>query len=340
MLQVDLLWVYAIGAMFATAAAKQLKKLEAEKEKVRDVLMWPTPFGNTYFALLLAYLSLIFVPEAVWLTWNFPQWETMHVWSCLAEIPTHAAALFIMGDIALAVLGYWVAYRLVVKGKEFYAHLQWVAGYFAFFLVLLHGWDGLAWQRFTWDSTVLFPLKLPTSTVMLLLSTGGALEALRPTLVSWWLHSLWAPGKTMGVSFASSNVAVTLYAMAFPTIIPLLVGGYIALKDGHVKTGVSEKEASNLAVKGVLTYLLGVLAAFILASITTVVSNLVTGMTWYFYPAAVGEAVFLSSTALTRLAPLPLGLVLGLVASAVIAYLVMVRKESPVRKIFEKNFRI
>ncbi|MEM1763984.1 MAG: hypothetical protein QW526_09425 [Candidatus Jordarchaeales archaeon] len=261
-LQVDLLWVYAIGAMFATAAAKQLRRLEAEKGEVREVLMWPTPFGNIYFALLLAYLSVIFVPEAVWLTWNFPQWETMHVWSCLEEIPTHAAALFIMGDIVLAVLGYWVAYRLIAKGREFWAHLQWVVGYFAFFLVLLHGWDGLAWQRFTWDSTVLFPLKLPTSTVMLLLSMSGTLEALRPTLVSWWLHSLWTPGKTMGASFALSNVAVTLYAMAFPTIIPLLIGGYIALKDGHVKTGVSEGEASTLAVKGVLTYLLGVVLLF------------------------------------------------------------------------------
>ena len=29
MLQVDLLWVYAIGAMFATAAGKQLKKLDS-----------------------------------------------------------------------------------------------------------------------------------------------------------------------------------------------------------------------------------------------------------------------------------------------------------------------
>lgn len=339
MLQVDLLWVYAIGAMFATAAAKQLRRLEAEKERVRDVLMWPAPFGNVYFALLLLYLSVIFIPEAVWLTWNFPQWETMHVWSSLEEIPTHLVTLFMVGDVVLAVLGYWVAYKLIVRGREYLAHLQWVAGYFAFFLVLLHGWDGLAWQRFTWDSTVVFPLKLPASTVMLLLAMGEAAAALYPTLVSWWLYSLWVPGKTMAVSFATSNVAVTLYSMATPTIIPLLVGGYIALRDGHVKAGMGEAEASSLALRGVLTYLLGVLVAFILAGVTTVVSNLVTGVTWYFWLVKVGEIVALTSTTATSI-PLPAGFAAGLIVAAAITYFAAVREGSVIRKIFVRNFKL
>ncbi|MBS7287536.1 MAG: hypothetical protein KIH01_01995 [Candidatus Freyarchaeota archaeon] len=339
MLQVDLLWVYAIGAMFATAAAKQLKRLEAEKERIKDVLMWPSPFGNVYFALLLLYLSVIFIPEAVWLTWNFPQWETMHVWSSLEEIPTHLVTLFMAGDVVLAVLGYWVAYKLIARGKEYLAHLQWIAGYFAFFLVLLHGWDGLAWQRFTWDSTVVFPLKMPASTVMLLLVMSEAAATFYPTLVSWWLYSLWVPGKTMAASFAASNIAVTLYAMAAPTIVPLLIGGYITLRDGHVKTGMSEAEAASLSLKGLLTYLLGVLVAFVLAGVTTTVSNLVTGITWYFWPVKAGEIVALTSTTATSI-PLPVGFAVGIIVTAAITYFTTIREGSVVRKTFAKNFKL
>ncbi|MEM3512355.1 MAG: hypothetical protein QXY80_06855 [Candidatus Jordarchaeales archaeon] len=206
--------------------------------------------------------------------------------------------------------------------------------------MLLHGWDGLAWQRFTWDSTVVFPLKMPVSTVMILLAVGEAAAALRPVLVSWWLYSLWIPGKTMAVSFATSNVAVTLYAMAAPTIAPLLVGGYIALRDGHVKTGMGEREASSLSVRGVLTYLLGVLAAFILAGVTTAVSNLVTGMTWYFLWVSVGEVATLASTVTTKVAPLPVGFIVGIIVAVVIAYFAMIREGSLARRVFVKNFNL
>lgn len=225
MLQVDLLWVYAIGAMFATAAGKQLGKLES-------------PFGNIYFASLLLYLSAIFVPEAVWLLWSFPHWETMHVWSSLKDIPTAYVTFFMAGDILLAVLGYWVAAKLILSGRGYAAHLQWFAGYFAFFFVLIYGWDGTGWQRFTWDPTV----------------TG----------------SLWAPGKTMMLGFVTSNVALTLYAMAAPTILPMLIGGYRWLKEGNLISGIEDGKAASLALKGIGVYIFGVVVSLILAALASI----------------------------------------------------------------------
>jgi hypothetical protein len=227
MLQVDLFWVYAIGAMFATAAAKQLKK---EKNLL----------GNAYLAALLFYISVIFVPEALWLLWSFPQWETMHVWKSLGEIPTAYVTAFISGDALLAVIGFWVAAKLIKSGRDYSAHLQWLLGYFAFFFVLIHGWDGTGWQRFTWDTTV----------------TGVA----------------WEEGMTMGADFIFSNVAITLYAMAFPTIGPMIVGGYIWIKKGHMESGLDEFTAKSLARKGIALYLIGVFVSLIIAALATAIS--------------------------------------------------------------------
>lgn len=224
MLQVDILWVYGIGAMFATAAANQLKKSKS---------MFETP----YFSALMIYLSLIFVPEAIWLTWSFPHWESMHVYSNLVEIPTYVIVTFIILDFLIAIIGFWIAYRLIMAGREYMAHVQWFIGYLAFFFVLTCGWDCLAWQRFSWDPTV----------------TG----------------SLWEPGKTMLLDFAKSNVAMTLYAMAIPTILPLLVGGYIWLRNGNKLAGMDKKQSSAQALKGMTAYIIGVAIALITAGIST-----------------------------------------------------------------------
>ncbi|MEM2717535.1 MAG: hypothetical protein QW455_07925 [Archaeoglobaceae archaeon] len=233
MLQVDVFWVYGIGAMFATAAAKQLKNSKSMLE-------------SKYFSVLLIYLSLIFVPEAIWLTWSFPHWESMHVYSSLTDIPTPVVVTFIFLDFLIAMIGFWVAYKLIMAGREYLAHVQWFIGYLAFFFVLTNGWDCLAWQRFSWDPTV----------------TG----------------ELWAPGKTMMLDFATSNVAMTLYAMAIPTLLPLLIGGYIWLRTGNKLAGLSDKQASGQALKGIIVYLIGVALALILAGIATLAGTYVANM--------------------------------------------------------------
>ncbi|TDA27099.1 MAG: hypothetical protein DSN99_05065 [Archaeoglobi archaeon] len=250
MLQVDVFWVYGIGAMFATAAAAQLKGTKSMLD-------------SRYFSALLIYLSIIFVPEAIWLTWSFPHWESMHVYSSLTDIPTPVVVTFILLDFLIAMIGFWVAYKCITAGRDYLAHVQWFVGYLAFFFILTNGWDCLAWQRFSWDPTV----------------TG----------------SLWEPGKTMLLGFASSNVAMTLYAMAIPTLLPLIAGGYLWLRNGFRSAGIAN--ASSQALKGIIAYLIGVAITLIIAGISTLVGSYLANMC---LPTAVITAIVLALLVLVR----------------------------------------
>ncbi len=281
MLQADVFWVYGIGAMAATAAGKQL----AELGKAKGDFAKATPFGSQYFALLLLYLSLIFVPEALWLTWNFPHWETMHLAGSLEDIPAWGIVLSAVGDIAVAVLGYWVAYRLLSRGRFYAAHLQWVLGYFLFFFVLMCGWDGKGWQRFMYDPTV----------------RGGV---------------LWTPGTYMSpVDFATSRVALTLYAMALPTILPLVIWGYLWLREGFSLHGLSQEKASAKAAAGVGSYLAGVGIALVSAGVVTALIHLFSPHLW-----------------------LPLSYALGFLVFLLPSYLLALKKGRPLHRVFQKYF--
>lgn len=280
MLQVDVFWVYGIGAMAATAAGKQLLELGKAGADFRKA----TPFGSKYFALLLLYLSLIFVPEALWLTWNFPHWETMHLVGSLKEIPAWGIVLFAVGNIAVAVLGYWVAYRLLLKGRSYAAHLQWVLGYFLLFFVLMCGWDGKGWQRFLYD-----PAK------------GGA---------------PWSPGTYLSpLSFATSRVALTLYAMAVPTLLPLVLWGHRWLKEGYLLEKLPPEKASSRATAGVGFYFAGVGLALLSAAFVTAL-------------------IHLFSTSLS----LPLSYVLGLLVFSLLS-LPLLKKGGPIHRAFKRYFR-
>lgn len=281
MLQADVFWVYGIGAMAATAAGKQLVELGRGRAGLRGV----TPFGNEYFALLLLYLSLIFVPEALWLTWNFPHWETMHVVGSLEEIPAWGIVLAAAGDIAVAVLGYWIAYRLLSRGKFYAAHLQWVLGYFLFFFILTCGWDGRGWERFMYDPTV----------------RGGA---------------PWTPGTYMGpLDFATSRVALTLYAMALPTILPLVIWGYRWLREGFLLQNLPPEKASKRAMAGVGFYFAGVGLALLSAVVVTLLIH--------FLSPSLG---------------LPLAYVLGFLIFLPPVYWLGWRKGRPLHRAFQKYF--
>ncbi|MFC1889251.1 hypothetical protein ACFL4G_05795 [Thermodesulfobacteriota bacterium] len=191
MVQVDVFWAYGIGATFAAAAARQLRAMgtsEAGEEGVEKA----TPFSSRYFVVTILFLSCIFAPSGLWLLWQFPHWETMQVATSRADIPVWLVCIFAVTNITQGVLGYWVANRLIQRGKFYAAHLQWFLGYFGMFFILLYGWDGLGWQRFLYDATVM----------------DGV---------------LWSPGTHMGVAFLKSNVAFTLYGMSVFVIPPMFI---------------------------------------------------------------------------------------------------------------------
>jgi hypothetical protein len=145
MVQVDIFWSYGIGATFAVAASRQLRALERAPQK--DV---PEPkrgpFDAPYFLKTVLFLALLFAPSGLYLVWAFPSWETMHVGD--KDMPAWLVTLFAITNVTQGILGYWVAYRLIIKDRFYAAYLTIVAAYFAMFFILVHGWDGTGYQRF------------------------------------------------------------------------------------------------------------------------------------------------------------------------------------------------
>lgn len=143
MVQVDVFWSYALGASFASAAARQIQS-EARDGK-------PT-FQSPYFVRLLLFLSILFVPSGVCLLWMVPGWETMFAGD--RNLPGWLVTLFCATNVTQGILGYWVAQKLIERGNLYWAHLQWVFGYFMLFFILVHGWDGTGWHRFFYGGTI------------------------------------------------------------------------------------------------------------------------------------------------------------------------------------------
>jgi hypothetical protein len=137
MVQVDVFWSYAIGAGFATAAGRQLKE-RAAKRKPR--------LEDPYLLANVLFLALIFAPSGLYLVWEFPSWETMHVGD--RSMPAWLVTLFAVTNVSQGILGYFVVEWLIARGRGYLAYLQVIAGYFAMFFILVHGWDGEGYQRF------------------------------------------------------------------------------------------------------------------------------------------------------------------------------------------------
>lgn len=152
MVQVDVFWSYGLGAGYAIAAARQIRKLQkgesnpgtlaSVSQKQKPVSFW----NNTYFIANLLYLSLLFAPSGLYLVWQFTSWETMHAGD--KGMPGWLVALFGLTNISQGILGFWVVWALLKAGKTFWAYLQIPLGYFGMFFLLVHGWDGSGYMRF------------------------------------------------------------------------------------------------------------------------------------------------------------------------------------------------
>lgn len=141
MVQVDIFWAYAFGAGLALAACRQLVKRSTRNDGDDGGL-----FDNPYLLKTVLYLSLLFAPSGVYLLWEFPSWETMHVAD--RSMPALLVAAFAITNVTQGILGFWVVERLLAWGRGYLAYLQVIAGYFFMFFILVHGWDGSGYKRF------------------------------------------------------------------------------------------------------------------------------------------------------------------------------------------------
>ena len=134
MVQVDVFWSYGIGAGLGLASAP------GNGSRIRDLVKE----GPAFHTLL--FLAIVLAPAGFVSLWANPSWQTMHAGT--RDLPPWMVALFAITNITQGLLGFWVARRLYAAGRPFGAYLQWVLGYFCFYFILVHGWDGTGYQRF------------------------------------------------------------------------------------------------------------------------------------------------------------------------------------------------
>jgi hypothetical protein len=149
MVEVDVFWSFALGAGFASAAARQIRKADQEG----GYRMTEDP----YFVKNLLYLACLFAPSGLYLVWKFTGWETMYFWTGQAQtglyqyervLPAWLVTLFAITNVTQGILGYWWASVYARRNQLFRANLLWIAGYFCMFFILVHGWDGHGYVRF------------------------------------------------------------------------------------------------------------------------------------------------------------------------------------------------
>jgi hypothetical protein len=177
MVQVDVFWAYGWGASLAAAAGRPLLQREQ-------------PLESRYFVSTLLFLSLIWAPTGMLLLLRHPSWETMQAAAQLSSLSEWLILAFGITNVTQGILGFWVGQWLLRNGRQYLAQLNWIAGYFGMFFILLYGWDGLGYDRFLYDRDMLSgsPAWVPG---VALRTAGGALPA------------LW--------HFLHSSVAMTLY---------------------------------------------------------------------------------------------------------------------------------
>jgi hypothetical protein len=147
MVQVDIFWSYGLGAGFAVSAARQLGKMKDARETAPGGdAEASAPFVNRYFIAALVYAACFFAPSGVYLLWQFPSWETMHVWD--RSLSALLVTAFAITNVTQSVLAFWLCSRCIRAGNSFRAYLHFVIAYFCMFFILVHGWDGRGYQRF------------------------------------------------------------------------------------------------------------------------------------------------------------------------------------------------
>ncbi len=226
MVQVDVFWGYGWGASLAAAAGRPLAR-SAE------------PLSTRYFVSALIFLSLFWAPTGMLLLLRHPSWETMQAAASLSSMSEWLILAFGITNITQGILGFWIGQRLLSAGKSYLAQLNWIAGYFGMFFILLYGWDGLGYDRFLYDRDLLphSPAWIPGAATV---AAGGVLPAL--------------------LRFLGSGVAQTLYIDGAYLLPPFFFLACRYSQQSFAALPVSERAASGMpgSARLILRYLGGV----------------------------------------------------------------------------------
>lgn len=152
MLQPDVFFSYGLCAGLAVAAGKKAKEENC-------------PWVNKYFLGALAWLSLLYVPQVLYLVWKFPAWESMFAFKDFGDYPPWFMAVYSAGVILVGVLGFYITFRLMRGGKTAAAMAQVGWSMLAATIIVFAGWDGTGYQRLLyvgsgaeWAAGVSYPM--------------------------------------------------------------------------------------------------------------------------------------------------------------------------------------
>jgi hypothetical protein len=209
MVQVDVFWSYGLGSTLAVASSRQLLARLREPYLLRTVL----------------FLALVFAPSGIYLVWEFPSWETMHVGD--RDMPGWLIATFAITNVTQGLLGFFVVERLLAAGRSYLAYLQILVGYFGMFFILVHGWDGKGYQRFfspteadfrSWDGD--WSAWLTSDVALTLLAMGAVLV---PTLM-WAVVAWQREGYRLAPAGGRRPGAVEIVALTLTTVFVAALG--------------------------------------------------------------------------------------------------------------------
>ncbi len=137
MVQVDVFWSYGLASGLTLAAGTRLKR-----EK--------SPWYNKYFVMNLLWITLFFAPSGLYLLWEFPYWETMFLARNHLSIPSWLVTIFGITNVTQGILGYYVTRHFILKDNFKAARFQTIWSHLAMLFILVFGWDGSGWKRFTY----------------------------------------------------------------------------------------------------------------------------------------------------------------------------------------------
>ena len=157
-------------------------------------------FNNKYFLKNLLFLSLLFVPSGAVLLWSNPSWETMQVGK-YETIPQWLVGIFSTTNVTQGLMGFYLTYKALMKGKYYQASLHTYLSYLGFFFILVNGWDNKGYQRFfsrnresfddwSWSNVVPWAF---CDAAMILYTYGGVFLP----LMYYWLLDWMLKGKDM-----------------------------------------------------------------------------------------------------------------------------------------------
>lgn len=151
MLQTDLFFSYGLASGLALAAKNKLK-------------MEPDALVNKYFLATILWLSLLFVPQILYLLKRFPAWESMFVAHFDSDYPPWFMSLYPIATIVMGALGFYFTNIFIRKGNTTAALIQVIWSFFVAIFIATIGWDGTGYQRLLyagtgtdWQNGVVFP---------------------------------------------------------------------------------------------------------------------------------------------------------------------------------------